>query len=233
MIRGFYSAVSSLVSQQANLDTIANNVANISTTGYKPQQTGFSALLYENLNAGAANSIQIGHGVKVGTLGIDFTAGDMKQTDMPYDCAILNDGFFAIEDKDNGDITYTRDGSFHAGNDGKQIYLVNSSGNYVLDEKAKKINLQEGFTTESIGVFTFTNPYGLQIIGGNQFVPTDASGEAEAVKEPIIQSGYLEASSVQLSTEMVRMIEASKSFAMSSKVVQTADELQKIINQLR
>lgn len=233
MIRGFYTAASSLVSQQTSLNTIANNVANISTTGFKPQQVGFSTLLYENLNGGAANAIPVGHGVKVEKLGIDFTQGDLKQTDMPMDYAILGSGFFAIEEKEDGTVTYTRDGSFHACIDGGKSYLVNTAGNYVLDAKDKKLELGETFDSENIGVFTFANPYGLELVGGNQFAATDASGEAEAIEKPDVKIGYLENSSVQMSKEMVKMIEASKGFSFGSKILQTADEMEKVINQLR
>lgn len=233
MIRGFYSAASSLVSQQTNLNTIANNIANISTTGFKPQQAAFSSLLFENLNGGAGNFISSGHGVKVQKTGIDFTQGDLKFTDMPMDCAILGSGFFAIEDSEEGTITYTRDGSFNIRVDNSKSYLVNTAGNYVLDSGEKKIELKDGFNSSKIGVFVFENPYGLELLGGNQFKATDASGEAEAMKLPNVKVGYLESSGVQIAEEMVKMIEASKGFSFGSRIVQAADEMEKTINQLR
>ena len=233
MIRGFYTAASSMVSQQTNLDTIANNMANISTTGFKPQQVGFSALLYENMNGGAANQIAVGHGVKVEKMGIDFKQGDFNQTGMKMDCAISGQGFFAIQDRANETITYTRDGSFHVGVEDSDSYLVNAAGNYVLDSDGEKIDLEKGFDPSVIGVSTFPNPYGLELKGGNQFAPTEASGEAEAVEKPVIKTENLENSAVDIAKEMVKMIEASKGFSFGSKVVQTADEMEKVINQLR
>jgi len=235
MIRGFYTAASGLVSRQTSLDVIANNIANVNTTGFKPQQTGFSSLLYESINGGASNPVSVGHGVKVDKTSIDFTQGDLKRTDMPLDCAIMGEGFFAVEDKDDDDIiTYTRDGSFRIVEDGRRSYLGDSSGNYVLDSRERKIEISDdGFDPANIGVFGFSNPYGLKPVGGNRFAATDESGEVYDIEEPDIKVGYLENSSVQLVREMASMIEASKGFSLNSKVLQTADEMEKTINQLR
>ncbi len=250
MIRGFYAGASSLVTQQTNMNTIANNIANISTTGYKPQQAAFSALMYQSLygGAGEGNYISSGHGVRVQKTGIDFTQGDLKSTNMPMDCAILGDGFFAIENREDGTVTYTRDGSFQLSVDDSSGYLVNSAGNYVLDADGERIEVDEkttktdskgnttttgGFDSTQVGVYQFTNQYGLELAGGNQYKATELSGEAEAVEKPTIKVGYLENSRVQIAQEMVKMIEASKGFSFGSKVVQTADEMEKVINQLR
>lgn len=247
MIRGFYSAASGMTSQQTNLNSIANNVANISTTGFKPQQASFSSLLYENIN-GQSNPIQCGHGIRLGQLGIDFKQGQLFNTEMPLDCAILGEGFFAVEDQMNGTVTYTRDGNFQIQVDGKDRYLVNSSGEYVLDPDGDRIELKEKITEvngkktgtgqldldqSGIGVWTFPNPYALNLIGGNRFEATEAAGEPEAVENPAIQFGYLESSAVDMAKEMVKMIEASKAFSLNSRVLQTADELEKTVNQWR
>jgi flagellar basal-body rod protein FlgG len=247
MIRGFYSGASSLISQQINLNTIANNLANAGTTGFKPQQVAFSTLMYQNINGGAGegNMIQLGNGVRVQKTGIDFNQGDLIKTDIPTDCAIIGDGFFAIENREDGTITYSRDGCFKLSVEGSDTYLVNSAGDYVIDENEDRIEIQGvktsnrrtstegGFNPEQIGVFTFMNKYGLELIGGNQYRATEASGEAEVLDESNIETGYLEGSRVQLAYEMAKMIEASKGFSFGSKVVQTADEMEKIINQLR
>lgn len=250
MIRGFYTATSGLIAQQAHLNAIANNVANVNTTGFKPQQTGFASLLYANMygGAGAGNEVNVGHGVKVQQLAIDFTPGTLTRTNMPFDLAIVGEGFFALEEDGNEELTYTRDGSFGLFVDGDEAYLVNSAGRYVLDSDGSRIQLQEktekvgdeevktgqwDFDASKVGVFTFPNPYGLSLQGGNRFAATEVSGEAEALETPNVQSGYLEGSAVSLSQEMVKMIEASKGFSLASKIVQTSDELEKIINQLR
>lgn len=224
-----------MVSQQTNLNTIANNMANTSTTAYKPQQVAFSALMYQNIygGGGEGNYISGGHGVRVQKTGIDFTQGDLKSTDMPMDCAILGEGFFAIENREDGTITYSRDGSFELSVDDSETYLVNSAGNYVLDADEERIEIEDGFDSAKVGVYRFPNQYGLELAGGNQYKATEISGEAEAVEEPTIKTGYLENSRVQIAQEMVKMIEASKGFSFGSRIVQTADEMEKVINQLR
>ncbi len=248
MIRGFYAGASCMVTQQTNLNSIANNIANIGTTAYKPQQAAFSALMYQSIygGGGEGNYISTGHGVKVQKTGVDFTQGDLKSTNMPLDCAILGDGFFAVENREDGTITYTRDGSFQLSLDGSNVYLANSAGNYILDAEGERIEIvgatkdadgnvtsPGGFDSSQVGVFTFANQYALELAGGNQYKANETSGEGEAVENPEIKVGYLENSRTQLAQEMVKMIEASKGFSFGSKVVQTADEMEKVINQLR
>lgn len=250
MIRGFYAGASCMVSQQTNMNTIANNIANISTTAYKPQQTAFSALMYQNIygGGGEGNYIAGGHGVRVQKTGVDFTQGDLQNTNRSMDCAIIGDGFFAIENREDGTITYTRDGNFQLSMDGSNTYLANAAGNYVLDAEGGRIEIQKtgtktdadgnttstgDFDSSKLGVYQFSNQYGLELAGGNQYRPTEISGEAEAVESPEIKTGYLENSRVQIGSELVRMIEASKGFSFGSKIVQTADEMEKVINQLR
>lgn len=237
MIRGFYAAASGLVTQQTHLNTIANNIANVNTTAFKPQQAAFSSLLYENLNGGAGNLITNGHGVKVQHTGLDFAQGTPIKTDKPTDLAILGEGFFAIENRWDEGITYTRDGAFRYAMEDGDMYLVNGAGDYVLTMDGDRMEIEAGevFDVSEVGVFSFPNPYGLQAIGGNQYLETELSGEAEEMEEPapVVKTGYLESSAVQLAEEMVKMIEASKGFAFNSRVIQAADEMEKLSNQLR
>lgn len=233
MIRGFYSAAAGLESRQAQLSVIANNMANTNTTGFNAQKANFSALLYQSLNGGAGNSINVGHGSRLSDTGIAFKQGDLIRTDGDLDCAITGQGFFAVESKKDQTTTYTRDGSFRIGNEKSKSFLVNGAGDYVLDAKEKKIEINESFNVQNVGVFTFANPSELKLLGGNQYAATELSGDAENLKEPTVVAGHLENSSVQLAEEMVKMIEASKGFSLNSKIIQTADEMEKTVNQLR
>lgn len=252
MIRGFYSSASGLRSQQSKMDVIANNISNISTTAFKPQQSKFSTLYLENLNGAGANDSQVSYGTKIEKSGIDFTQGELNKTDMPLDFAISGDGFFSVKGKADGPDTYTRDGSFQVSVEGTTSYLVNGRGDYILDETGNKIEFKAKNTVEKtdengiktqveeggldvskIGVFTFANKFGLDPIGGNQYKETEVSGKAAVLKTANVKTGYLENSAVEISTEMVKMMEASKGFSFNAKLIQTADEMEKTINQLR
>lgn len=233
MIRGFYSSTSGLRSQQSKMDVIANNISNISTTAFKPQQSKFSTLYLENLNGAGVNDAQLSYGTKIEKSGIDFTQGELNKTDMPMDFAILGDGFFSVKGKADGPDTYTRDGNFQVSVEGTTSYLVNSRGNYIVDETGNKIEIKEEFDGSKIGVFTFTNKFGLEPVGGNQYKETEVSGEASVLKTATVKNGYLENSAVEISEEMVKMMEASKGFSFNAKLIQTADEMEKTINQLR
>jgi len=233
MIRGFYSSASGLRSQQSKMDVIANNISNISTTAFKPQQSKFSTLYLENLNGAGANDSQVSYGTKIEKSGIDFTQGELNKTDMPLDFAISGDGFFSVKSKADGPDTYTRDGSFQVSVEGTTSYLVNGRGGYILDETGNKIEYKDGLDASKIGVFTFANKFGLDPIGGNQYKETEVSGKAAVLKTANVKTGYLENSAVEISTEMVKMMEASKGFSFNAKLIQTADEMEKTINQLR
>lgn len=232
MIRGFYTAVSGIKSQQSGMDAIANNIANISTTGYKAQHAAFSSLLYKSINGGSGG-IAMGHGARISGTDLTLSQGDLTATGQAYDFAVDGEGFFALQGADKNDRVYTRDGSFQLSQSGDKMYLGDGSGRFVVDRDGQRIEVGEAFDATKIAVFNFPNPYALSPAGGNVYRETPASGKAEALTSPEVRRGYLESSSVQASGEMVRMIETSKAFSLNSRVVQTADELEKVINQLR
>lgn len=233
MIRGFYTGRAGMIAQQQSLDTIANNMSNANTTGFKGQLTAFASLLYENVNGGAGAEISTGHGAKVIKNGLIFTQASLEPTQMEMDCAIDGDGFFAIENPEGGQASYTRDGSFSISVEGDQNYLVDSNGNYVLDANYNRINITDGFSIDSLGIFRFDNPYGLALSGNNLFQATAQSGAAQIDTESKVLQGMLESSGTDVGTETVRMIEAQRSFQLSSRMVQAADEMEAVVNQLR
>ena len=247
MIRGFYAAASGLISQQANMSVIANNIANVNTSGFKEQQTGFSSLIYKSLNGGnEINYVGTGHGVKIEQTNTDFTQAELASTDIDTDYAILGTGFFAVQDPESEEIYYTRDGSFQISTDGSTSYLKDSAGNNVLNADGDAIEYtsdsdeETDTTAVTPGVYVFPNQYGLKPIGGNTYAATTLSGEAEVVdptdedaESVQVVSGYLENSGVDISLEMVHMIEASKGFSFNAKIIQAADDMEKIVNQLR
>ncbi len=233
MIRGFYAAKLGMMAQQNTLNIIGNNVANINTLGFKPQVTAFASLLYENIDGGAGTQISTGHGAKVQKVGIDFTQGELEPTRRELDCAIVGDGFFGILDKETNTTTYTRDGVFQISVEGDQQFLVNIAGDYILGKDGNPLNVTDGFDSELVGVFSFANRYGLQLLGSNQFAETAVSGPAQVDNISMIRTGYIESSATDSATEMVKVLKANSAFSFNSRILQSTDEMEKTVNQLR
>lgn len=258
----FYNGVSGMVTHQQNMDIIANNIANTNTVGYKTSRPSFTDLLYTkmyvNTEVDAENGQQegaedlpdsdgihlTGHGVKMIDTDLIMTPGTYLPTGHPLDFAIRGQGFFAVERSD-GSIEYTRNGAFNIGMRSKKGYLTTSDGSFVLDSKYKRIELERddktdlfdfSELTEEIGVFEFPNPYGLEPVSGG-FRETAISGEADDVPQKRssqeLVSGALEQSAVDLSQEMTNVILAQRAFQFNAKMVQTADQIEEIVNNLR
>ena len=260
MIRALYTAASGMSAQQANLDTVANNLANSATTGFRQRRLQFQDMVYQNLvTPGAAAStstvsagLQIGLGTKTAASEVIMTQGDFNQTSNPLDLAIQGQGFFQVTRPD-GTIAYTRDGSFHLNNQGT---LVDANGelmtpNVTIPSNATNITIsQYGVVSVTIPgqnlpsqvgtiqLATFANPGGLSSIGGNLFQPTGSSGNA-ITDVPggnsgmgVLQQGYLEASNVDVTSEFVQMILAQRAYESNSKVIKTADDMYSQINSL-
>lgn len=259
MNSAFYTGVTGLVAFQKDLDITANNLANVNTAGYKSVKSDFDDLLYSKMNTNGENEHFSGSGVKQTSAQLIFKQGDPAQTGVDLDFAMVGDGFFAI-DRGGKKPEYTRNGAFTISDDDGDRYLVTSDGGYVLDSSGSKIEIPEEKVKSSsssskskavptidykelmnqIGIYKFGNPYDLQPVGSSSFVPTETSGKitSSSLEEsetglPEILRGYLESSSVDLSKEMVNMIQTQRAFQFSSKIVKTADEIEEVINNLR
>ena len=246
--------------QQINIDTIANNIANVNTTGYKQARAEFQDLLYQNIRpAGTAAStsteypvgLQLGLGTRpVATTRI-YRQGDFRQTGNPLDLVIEGKGFFQVR-MPSGETAYTRDGSFHVDKEGK---IVTADGdplepNITIPADAQEIVIasdgtvsvtQAGQTTAqqlgTIQLSNFQNPSGLNAIGRNLMMATTASGEP-IVGNPgeqgmgRINQGFLEQSNVNVVEEMVNMIIAQRAYEVNSRAVRVADDMLSQINNL-
>jgi flagellar basal-body rod protein FlgG len=235
MIRGFYAARSGVLGQQQNMNTIANNFANIGTMGYKPQQAAFSTLLYAKVHGGAGVMVDTGHGSRVQHTAVNYEQGGLSTTDVPTDMALIGEGFFAVSGGEDGEIYYTRDGQFKYSVDGDTKYLTDANGYYVLDAGGAQIELagDEEITPDRVGVFRFPNRHGLSLLGANRLAETEVSGEAEAVERPDVRAGCLERSGVGTAVEVVRMIESQRAFSLNARVLTTIDEMDDVANQMR
>lgn len=261
MIRGLWSAASGMLAQQLNVDVIANNLANVNTTGFKRSRIDFQDLIYQSIRlpgTQAATGVQVPTGIQVG-LGTRpvavhkiFSQGDFQQTGNPLDLVIEGDGFFQVLMPD-GTIAYTRDGAFKVDSQGR---IVTSDG-FVMEPE---IAIPTGVTQISIGadgnvsvtipgqsspqvvgqiqLARFINPGGLESIGRNLFRATASSGQ------PIqgtpgtdgfgtIGQGFLEMSNVKVVEEMVSLIVAQRAYEVNSRVIQAADQMLELANTLR
>ena len=259
MMKALWVGKTGLEAQDIALSTISNNMANASTTGFKKERAVFEDLIYQiqrqpgaqsSQNTQLPSGLQLGTGVRtVGTQKV-FMQGDLNTTEQPLDMAINGRGFFQVMLPD-GNISYTRDGTFHIDADGNMVtangYLVEP--NIVIPDQAKTITVgTDGIVTAvsagdndpveigNIEVVDFVNPAGLQALGNNLFLATAASGQAAAGVPSFdgfgaIIQGALENSNVTIVEEMVDMISTQRAYEMNSKVVSTADQMLGFITQ--
>jgi flagellar basal-body rod protein FlgG len=234
MISSFYTAATSTINLQKGFDVTANNIANVSTTGYKASEPSFADLIYTNIHAaqGADSKLKSGHGTKLQKTDTLFQPGGLKQTNKDQDFALTaNNAFFAVQT--DGKVKYTRNGNFHLSIENGKNYLTSSDGGYVLDAKGQKITMGSENETPNIGVFSFQNTDGLVREGGSYFTPGSNSGSASAVANAEVKKGFLEGSAVDLASQMVSVIELQRAFQFNSKIVQVSDEIMQTVNSLR
>lgn len=259
MIRALYSAAAGMESQQLNLDVISNNLANVSTTGFKKSKIEFQDLLYESTRTPGAEQgngtqlptgIQIGHGSRPVATAKIFSEGELTQTGAQLDMAIQGDGFIEVQMPD-GTLAYTRDGALKTDSSGKVTTsdgLVVQSGWQPIPTGTTSISISAdgSVTTTGAGgtqnfrvqLVRFANPAGLQSMGSNLYKETPASGTPETGNPDengfgSLQQGYLEMSNVKVVEEMVNMIVAQRAYEVNSKAVQAADEMMQQSNNLR
>jgi flagellar basal-body rod protein FlgG len=261
MIRSLWTAASGMQAQTLNIDVIANNLSNVNTAGFKRSRAEFQDLLYETMRAPGVTSagdnqvptgIQIGHGTRTVATQRLFTQGDFQHTQNDLDIAIEGAGFFQVIQPD-GEIAYTRAGNFKIDGEGRIVtpdgYLIEPNITIPVDTLAVAIGtdgtvsiMQPGQPAPvdigNIELAGFVNPAGLDSIGRNLFLLTDASGDA-IVGTPgeegygTLAQGYLEMSNVSVVDEMVNMITAQRAYEINSKAIQAADDMLQTANNLK
>lgn len=252
-MRSLWTSTTGMSAQNLNMDVIANNLANVSTTGFKKSRADFQDLLYQimkvpgsptSADTRSPTGIQVGLGVKPAAVTKVFTEGDIVQTENPLDVAIEGSGFFQVEMPD-GNTAFTRAGNLKLDGDGR---LTTSDGfpiqpEIVIPEDAREVTIsQTGLVSALVGDDTtstelgnidladFVNEAGLIAIGRNLFRETDSSGAA-ALGTPgsdgygTLLQGYVENSNVNLVEEMAHMITTQRAFEINSNVVSTSDEM--------
>lgn len=269
MMRALWTAATGMTGQQTNVDVIANNLSNVNTVAYKKSTVTFKDLVYDNRSRAynldkneAPVDLQVGLGAKPSATLKNFTDGNYEATENATDMAISGDGFFTLKNT-NGDIVYTRDGSFKFTPSDEGQMLVNSQGYPVLDAEGQEIVLDlNSFddmvignvgdisirnsdneivsTGVELGIVKFQNPAGLLSLGSNNYAATDNSGAAvwenamdEEGTRSTVMQYYLEGSNVQLVDEMVNLIVAQRAYEINSKAINAADEMLQQANNLR
>jgi flagellar basal-body rod protein FlgG len=258
MTDGMRTSASGMIAQQKRVDVIANNLANVNTTGFKRSRANFEDLLYETVQGpratvgdGVVGPMQIGHGVRLASITRVHGQGGPEVTGRPLDLAIEGDGFFQVELPD-GTLAYTRDGSFTLSDSGQ---LVTAAGNSVVPDivippDATAVTVSEtGAVSVTIGtdgsmvevgrleLARFPNPTGLLALGGNLFGETVASGFA-ATGFPQedgfgrLLQGTLETSNVEIVQEMTDMIAAQRAYEINARAIRAAEDMMQSINDL-
>ncbi|MFN9690699.1 MAG: flagellar basal-body rod protein FlgG [Vampirovibrionales bacterium] len=261
MLRSLYTAATGATTQQFNMDIIANNVSNVNTTGYKKTRAEFQDLINQTFSSpGSLGSqgtidpvgVQVGLGTRISATQRDFINGPIIQTANPLDMAIQGDGFFQIQ-LDNGQIGYSRDGSFKRDANGSIVTTdgyplipqmtipqdsteVTIGANGSVSIRDATGNFQE---IGQIQLARFANPAGLEAQGRNLYTRTPSSGDpivgqlgqGEFARTTIGQ-GFLENSNVQIVEELINLITAQRAFEANSKVMQAGDQMLQTINQI-
>jgi len=246
-------AKTGLEAQQMQLDVISNNLANVSTNGFKRSRAVFEDLLYQTLRQPGAQSsqqtqlpsgLQIGTGVHPVATVKNFTQGNIQQTGNPLDVAILGNGFFQILQPD-GTTAYTRDGSFQVDNQGAlvtstgykvqpQITIPSGALSVTIGEDGVVSVMQAGATKPtqvgSLQTVNFVNPTGLHSAGQNLYLETASSGTPSANTPGTnglgkLSSGNVESSNVNVVEETVNMIQTQRAYEMNSKAISTSDQM--------
>jgi flagellar basal-body rod protein FlgG len=241
MLEGLYSAASGMAAQQTRLDAVSNDLANASTTGYRPVRVAFRDLAYAAPGNGAlAGGPAVGAGAAAGFAGRSTRQGALQQTGQPLDLALEGPGYLEVRRAD-GSTALTRDGALHLDGAGR---LVTAAGDAVqpaitvpagLDATQLKI-APDGTVaagTRTLGRLSLVDvpaPAGLRAAGDSLLVPTAASGAPRASARTTVSQGALEASAVDMGEAMVDMIDAQRSFELASRAIHTQDQILEIAN---
>ena len=260
MMNSLWIAKTGMTAQQTQLDVISHNLSNVSTTGYKRNNAVFEDLIYQNLRQVGTQTtdgnqlptgLHLGLGVNVVATSRNFTQGSLQQSNNSLDVAIEGNGFFEVQMPD-GTLGYTRDGSFKLDSQGR---IVTSSGlpvapGITVPPGAKELAISQtgqvsviippASAPQQIGqlaMSSFINPAGLQPVGQNLYMESNASGAPQQGQPGTnglgtVKQGFLENSNVNVVEELVNMIQTQRAYEMNSKAIQTSDQMLAKLTQL-
>jgi flagellar basal-body rod protein FlgG len=257
-MRSLFTAATGMAAQQMRIDNIANNLSNSSTNGYKKTRATFEDLVYQAVPVGSTNiinqrpaALEMGTGTRMVATVRNFETGDLSYTGNEYDLAIGGRGFFVLQDA-NGAERYSRDGRFLRNVNGE---LVTPSGltlnpSIQIPDDVSRVVISEDGTVQAefageidlvivgqIQLVDFQNPSGLWAVGGNLYIATPESGQQQFMDPNQgfvnIQQAFIESSNVDIAEELISMIVAQRSFELSSKVVETSDQMLQTVSSMK
>ncbi|GAB4214703.1 MAG: flagellar basal-body rod protein FlgG [Rhodoferax sp.] len=260
MINSLWISKTGMEAQQMQLDVISNNLANVSTNGFKRATAVFEDLMYQNLRQVGANSteqstlptgLQVGLGVRTVATSRSFAQGNLQQTSNKLDVAIQGDGFFQVTMPD-GTTSYTRDGKFELNAAGALVTATglpvangvtvpaNATAVTIAGDGTVSATIPGTAAPQQIGTIAlarFINPAGLTPLGGNLFAESAASGQPQAGVPGTdgmgsLMQGFIETSNVNVVQELVTMIQTQRAYEMNSKAIQTSDQMLQKLGQL-
>lgn len=254
MVRGLYTAYTGMINQQKRLDTVTNNLANASTTGFKRE--GLTSKSFDQMLAVKLNDLSVPYlnegigkmslGVKIGENYTDYSQGSFKETGNTYDLALAGNGFFTIsytDKKGNTSEKYTRDGEFTMDSEGylrtlEGDYVQGEGGNIMIPVETSEVSIRDngdiyadGEYVDSLRIVDFEDYNNIEKFGENLYNVVDGATETESTAA--VKQGYLEMSNINVVKEMVEMITISRAYESNQKLIQTEDDmLDKSVNQV-
>lgn len=246
MNQSFYTGAVGAQQQMNVMNILGNNIANVNTTAFKAEKARFTALLRQQMESIEDGNYSSGVGARLLMTSTDHTEGILMQTGRSQDYAIRGDGYFALVDLNTNEVTFTRNGAFEItfydrvmGEDeeGNPIIqtvqtLTDGAGRFVLGTNGNIITVYDPEARQNIGVFDYGNYDGMLHLGSTEFVPVDKNGNLYFATGELVQ-GALEGSNVDLAESFTKVIEAQRAYSMALKMVQTSDEIENTINNLR
>ncbi|MCI8321960.1 MAG: flagellar hook-basal body complex protein [Dorea sp.] len=247
MDQSFYIGSVGASQQQRRLNVQGNNIANVNTYGFKAEKARFAALFYQNMMAIEQPEVPYGVGTRLLMTATDHAQGGVATTGRDQDYMIDGDGFFAVLDASTNTVSFTRNGAFSMndywrptneidenGNPVReQVWvLTDEAGRFVLGTDGDLIEVTDPTAKQPIGIFDYRNYDGMQHTGSTHFLPVDKNGELMVGTGTLIQR-VLESSNVDLAEELTKVIESQRAYGISLKIVQTSDEIENTINNLR
>lgn len=247
MNQSFYTGAVGASQHQSRMNVHSDNIANVNTYGFKTQKASFSSLMYSGIRSIEGEEALVGTGARLQMTTTDFSQGGVVTTGLAQDYMIEGDGFFALVDLRTNAVTFTRNGAFclaeyqkvteEVDENGEPVIetvfcLSDGEGRFVLSDQGEMIEVTDPNAAQSVGVFDYNNYDGMLREGESQFLPVDKNGTLRLGSGEVVQ-GALELSNVDLAQELTKVIEAQRAYQMALKMVQTSDEIETTINNLR